>query len=195
MNQKDAQILIDTIKGLVGGEPTRETVATGPNHKLVRPVPAGTQMLNPVGIKDFDGAQALVDAILRNSHLVKKLAEALFPLMQVGIIDACRIDPLLIELVQSRPEIERSVEVRKIQLDGSSLKGRIAGLMASGFYAGPKTQGATRAELRRTGGDVNSGSLSTAMNDYVKEGFFTREGDGYTLAPDIKITDREVATR
>ncbi len=87
-----------------------------------------------------------------------------------------------------RPEIEIVESKKTLTFDEGSLKFRIAKLLAHGFYSEPKTHGATRSEMKRTGPDVNSGNLSRAMDDFVRDGFLTDEGAvGYRAVPDMVV--------
>lgn len=165
MNQKEAETLIATIRGLV------TTQAAG------------------------GALPATPSAPPAKASLSRADEDELFQRLKARIIEDCRIDPILLQLLVSRPEIVIDVEPRVVTLEGGSLKGRIARLVAAGFFATAKTQGACRAELRRTGSDVNSGNLSTAFNDFVRDGYLTREGDSYVCAPGLKVTEREVIAR
>lgn len=96
--------------------------------------------------------------------------------------------PGIIKLLATKPEIEVTVQRQTVQMDGSSLKGRIARLIANGFYREGATQSRTRSELARTGPDVNSGNLSRALSDLVAQGFLTDEGRaGYKEVNGMKI--------
>jgi hypothetical protein len=101
-------------------------------------------------------------------------------------------DPSVLKILTSKPEIEVLVERKTIQIDGSSLKGRVARLIAQGFMREGVTHGATRTELKRTGPDVNSGNLSTVFKDFVRDGFLTLEGDRYKAAPGMKVTTKDL---
>lgn len=183
MNAKEAQVLIETIRGLIDGEKhqaerARDVVATGPTGvKLVK------QQQTPVTAIGEAGAEA-ADA--------PRDFEKLYQRIKARLIKDSNDDPILMALIARGNELLVQVEPRRVTLDGSSLKGRIARQMASGFFNAAKTQGACRTELRRTGTDVNSGNLSTAINDFVRDGFLTREGDGYILAPAVKVSEQEL---
>lgn len=84
--------------------------------------------------------------------------------------------PRLVRVLAEKPEIMVQLKRNVIEVDGTSAKGRIARLIASGWFDGEgKTQGGTRSELRRTGADVNSGNISTIFSGLVKDGFLTAE--------------------
>jgi hypothetical protein len=170
MTKDDAETIIKCIRSLVDDGKAREVVAQSPDGaKLVKP---SAPPMVPRG-NDVD-------------------LEKLYDAFKARLIDECRVDPILLQLLTQRPEIVVDVEPRVVTLDGSSLKGRIARQIAAGFFDTPKTQGACRTELRRTGSDVNSGNLSTAFNDFVKDGYLTREGDAYVKAAGLKITQKEL---
>lgn len=96
--------------------------------------------------------------------------------------------PAILKLLVEKPEL--TVEVTRVELtaDGSTLRGRIARLIASGWFDDGKTQGATRSELQRTGPGTNSGNISTAFSAFVKDGFLTAEaGNVYRSVRGMKI--------
>lgn len=97
--------------------------------------------------------------------------------------------PAVLRVMAEKPEIRVETTRTVIELDGKTPKGRIARLIAKGWFDGDgKTQGATRSELSRTGADVNSGNISTIFSGLVKEGFLTAEsGNLYRAVPDMKV--------
>ena len=102
-------------------------------------------------------------------------------------------EQVLMKLATLRPEIEITVERRVQAIEGGSLKGRVAGLIARGWInSEPKRPGEINKELNRTGGQVHPANLGRALNDFVLDGFLTRENDGYAKAPAIKVTTREL---
>lgn len=83
------------------------------------------------------------------------------------------------------------VERHTLEVDGSTPRGRIARLVASGFYDQGATNSATRTELKRTGSDVNNANIGRVLDELVSQGFLTREGGAYQKAPGAKITVKE----
>jgi len=68
---------------------------------------------------------------------------------------------------------------------------RYSRLMAAGWFKDARKSGTVRSELARTGSDPGSGGrLSEALTEYVNQGFLTREGEGYTLAPGVKVSEK-----
>jgi hypothetical protein len=117
--------------------------------------------------------------------------EVLYQKIKRRLLDDLKVDPVFVKLLATQPEIMVEIEPRVVEMEGSSLKGRIARLMAAGFFKDSKKSGTVRGELARTGSDPGSGGrLSEALNEYVNTGFLTREGDGYTLAPGVKVSEK-----
>jgi hypothetical protein len=115
--------------------------------------------------------------------------EALYQRIKRRLIDECRVDPILLQLLtKSAPEVEIQIEPRIVRLDGTSLRGRIAILAKDGFFKTPRSQADTNRELRRTGAEAHSGRLSEAFTSLVNDGFLSREDDGYQIAPGVKFT-------
>lgn len=87
--------------------------------------------------------------------------------------------PGIIRVLTIRPELEVRVERKTFALDGSSLKGRIAVLLSKGFFRETKRHADAKREMERTGTQVNSGNMATALKDLVRDGFLTNEDEGY----------------
>lgn len=111
--------------------------------------------------------------------------EALYQAIKARLVKEA---PGLLRVLTIKPELEVRVERRVIQADGSSLKGRIAQLIAEGFFNDAKTQSGTRSELKRRGSDPNSGNLWRELTALQKDGFFTKEsGDTYLAVEGMKV--------
>lgn len=116
--------------------------------------------------------------------------EVLYQKMKRRLLDELKVDPVFVKLLASQPEIMVEIEPRVIEMKANSLKGRIARLMAAGWFKGGKLTADIKRELVRTGSDPGGG-LSPALGDFVLDGFLTREGDGmYNLAPGVKATEK-----
>lgn len=98
-------------------------------------------------------------------------------------------EPAVLRVLALKPELNVEVKRAVVEVDGASLKGRIARLIAARWFDGEgRTQGATRTELRRTGPDPNAGNVSTVFSQFVKDGFLTAEsGNLYRSVSDMKV--------
>lgn len=117
--------------------------------------------------------------------------EAIYHQIKNRLIDDLRVDPILLQLLAQRPEIILEIEPQTITLDAKTLKGRIAMLLSAGWMKQPRATSAIRRELARTGADPGGGgTLSEKLRELQREGFLTSEGDGWTEAPGIKISEK-----
>lgn len=100
---------------------------------------------------------------------------------------------LLLKVQTSRPEIVVEIVPRVVAIDGSSARGRLAKLMADGFFDGGKRQGEARTQMGKTGSEVNGGTISTLFSEFVRDGLLVRHGsDRYIMAPGLKVTTKTI---
>ncbi|HEV8383013.1 MAG TPA: hypothetical protein VGQ29_15605 [Gemmatimonadales bacterium] len=96
--------------------------------------------------------------------------------------------PGILKLLTIKPELEVTVERKTITVDSSTLPGRVARLIAQGFFREAKSQGAAAKELRRTGNEIRTGgNLSKVFDRLVVDGFLTSESDGYREVSAMKV--------
>lgn len=120
--------------------------------------------------------------------------EAMYQRFRARMIDDAKLDPILLHLLVNQPEIIVEYEKTVENIEGSTLRGRVARLIAKGFFDDAKTTGNARTELTRTGPEPNSGGLSTTLAALVAAGFLTRAGEGWVKAPGVKVTEKEIST-
>lgn len=176
MNQKDAQVLIETIKSLVTDVPA-STPAKG-NGRDVRPLPAPA---------------ASSSAPVTEDGRLPADQEKLYQYLKRRLLDDLAVDPVFLHLLALRPEIVLDVERKVINLDRGSLKGRAAFVIAAGFLTGVARAAADiKREMMKTGPDVHVGDLGKALRALRDDGILTdTTGDGsWTLAAGVKITER-----
>lgn len=97
-------------------------------------------------------------------------------------------DPKVLALAVQRPELEVRVEKQVLMIDGKTMQGRVARLIANNFLMTTRRFSEIHAELQRTGPTVNNKGLSVALKGLVAAGFVTREGDeGYQGVKSMKV--------
>lgn len=96
-------------------------------------------------------------------------------------------DPGILQILQSKPEIKVLIQRHVIEIDGTSLRGRIARMLAEGFYDSGKTNNGTRTELKRTGPDNNNANIGKVLDEFLRMGFLTLEGNQYRAVADMKV--------
>jgi hypothetical protein len=100
--------------------------------------------------------------------------------------------PVILKLLTERPEIKVEVKRNVLTINGATLKGRLARLLADGFFDAGATDSAARGELKRCGPDTNNANRWKALQDFVKDGFLTREGDRYQAVAAMKVSIVEI---
>lgn len=162
--------LTNTIKGMIEGPAAGNGTAQGPP----KPTPRGIGSAI-AGLDEF---------------------EELYQKIKRRLLDELRIDPVFLKLLANVPELEVTIEPQVVELDASTLKGRVALLISRGYFDVAKKTGTVRNELARTGADPGGGgNLSDRLSELVRDGFLTREGDGYAKAPGIKLSERVLERR
>jgi hypothetical protein len=96
-------------------------------------------------------------------------------------------DPQVIRVLQERKTINVAIQEEVIEAEGKSLAGRIALLIHRGFFKDVKRHAETVRELERTGSRVNGGNVSRELKRLVSMGFLTREGEGHSEVPGMKV--------
>jgi BMFP domain-containing protein YqiC len=125
----------------------------------------------------------------------KKPADSVVP---VGVIDEDAMyerllarllkAPPLVKLSTSKPEIEVQRQRQVIEVSHSTLKGRLAGMIAEGFFDSPVTGSAAYSELRdRRGFSTSKPNVYRDLDGFAEMGFVTKEEDGYRAVSGMKI--------
>jgi hypothetical protein len=96
-------------------------------------------------------------------------------------------DPVLLKAIASKPELEVAVKRVTIEADGDSLRGRLAKLIAEGFF--DETIGGTSAhtELQRRGVGSAKPNVYKELDRLTSLGFLTKEQGGYCAVPGMKV--------
>jgi hypothetical protein len=119
--------------------------------------------------------------------------EKMYQQFKARLLDELPTDPVALQLLTTRPEIVLEIEPRVVTLNGGMLKGRVARLIASGWFASVRATSACRRELARTGADPGGGgNLSAMLSELKREGFLVESGGSWVAAPNIKITERTI---
>ncbi len=152
-----------------------ETMAIGPRERELREIlrEAGPILVTPSKRSDLQGWT--------------QMEEDLYQKFKARLLKEAQEDPAILRVLAQCPELEISQEKVLVEVDGKSLRGRIAQLAASGFFADSRLTGQVFKELNRTGAGVNSGNVSRELTKLVAFGILTKENDGFMIAPGAKV--------
>ncbi len=95
--------------------------------------------------------------------------------------------PALLRVLAERPELEVAVEKAVIEADGKTLKGRLALLIADGFFGEPRAGNAAYLELQRRGFSTAKPNVYREADKLAELGFLTKEEGGYRAVPGMKV--------
>lgn len=90
-------------------------------------------------------------------------------------------------IARSRPEIEVTVTRRQVAMTEMSLIGRLAKLIAEGFFDGGRTASAAHTELQRLGRGSAKPNVYRECDKLAEMGFLTKEENGYRAVDGMKI--------
>ncbi len=202
MTHEEANKLIETIRQFVSDplavEAKGRAASAGrkilaqavDGSTLVRQMPSDPRVSQKGSTIDRPLTVSLSSEVVDAADDVKR-----FERFKKWLLDDLREDPVFVRLLAQRPELVVEFTPRRVTLQGDTLRGRLARLIAQGWFATTRAVGTCRTELKRTGADPGGGgNLADALNGFVKDGFLTRDGDGYILAPDVKITEKELVS-
>lgn len=104
-----------------------------------------------------------------------------------GILQVTTESPQL-RVGSVKPEIQVIVKRKTIDMDGSTIQGTIAILIAEGFFDEPKPGASVVSELRRRGMSFGDATAYNRCNDIAAMGFLTKEGKAnYRAVAGMKV--------
>jgi hypothetical protein len=103
------------------------------------------------------------------------------------ICERLRVDKPLLALAMQVPEIEVRQERNVLAMDMKSLPGRVAALIARGFFDKPTSPADTIKEFTRIGQPTIHPRLSEAFTKLTGLGFLTKEENGYQAVEGMKV--------
>ncbi len=104
-----------------------------------------------------------------------------------AVLDRLRADPDLLAVHCRQKEIAVKVEPVRVEIDGSTLRGRICRLIVAGFMDEQRTGNTVFNELKRTGARIAKPNVYRECKQLAEWGFLTIEnGGGYAAVPQMK---------
>lgn len=117
-----------------------------------------------------------------------------WPLVRDSVVK----DPAIVQVLTSFPQIEVVSTKKVVQLDGDTLRGRLANMIVSGLFDNPTSAADVSRFLRTTGYTVANSNLSRELKALTTMGFLIMTGNtkatAYTRVPGMKITSRTLET-
>ena len=86
------------------------------------------------------------------------------------------------------PQIEVSYERPTLEVDHKTLRGRLANLIAQGFFDEARTGSAAHSELLRRGFSTAKPNVYKELDRLAEMGFVTKEATGYQGVTAMKVS-------
>ncbi len=96
--------------------------------------------------------------------------------------------PHLLRVLTQQPEIEVLVERKVLRVNATSLQGRLAKLIAEGFFNEPRNSKAVVEELKRRRVAATKPAVGAETEKLAKLGFLLKDGDSYISNAEAKIS-------
>lgn len=96
-------------------------------------------------------------------------------------------DPQVLDVLAERPEIEVRLIRPTVQLDGGTLRGKLALLISEGWFESPRNGNAAYSELRgRRGFPTAKPNVYRELDKLTEMGFLVKEAGGYQAVEGMK---------
>lgn len=158
-----------------------------------------------VASKAADAADAALEADRIQTYPIANIP-AVKP-VPLGSVDPSGFDPLyrqfvarlkndrqIIALLFEKPTIDVGITRPVLSLDGSTLRGRLAYMVARGFFKDVKNGQSAFNELQRTGFRCAKPNVYRELDGLAALGFVTKEEGGYLEVAEMKIRITEAKT-
>jgi hypothetical protein len=191
--EKLSKVLTDAIRGMVDDDGRR--AGTTPLHGRPLDDDGAVQLRKGHNPKEPAKGNGADQGPLDIRKLIEpEVLEAIFRAFKNRMIDELRVDPILLQLIAQQVEMIVEIQPQLVTLEGGTLKGRVALLIARGWFDDQRATSAVRRQLASTGADPGGGgSLSDKLAELTREGFLERVGEGqYRKAAGIKITEKRL---
>jgi hypothetical protein len=96
-------------------------------------------------------------------------------------------EPAVLRVLGEKKTIDVAVKRQTIELDGSSWMGRVAALIAEGFFDTPQKSSVVFREATRRGATGVAPRADEACKKLLAMGFLTREEDGFQAVEGMKV--------
>jgi hypothetical protein len=125
-----------------------------------------------------------------NGNEPSVLSDALYRQIFIRLLQDVPEHPIVLQLFTSRPEIVVRVQKQTVDLDGSTLRGRLAILISENFFAEVTNGNRAHKELQRRGVGSASPNVYRELDKLTEMGFLLKSAEGYQAAPGMKVTKK-----
>jgi hypothetical protein len=122
------------------------------------------------------------------------LSDALYRQIFIRLLQDLPEHPTVLQLVASRPEIMVRVQKQTVELDGTTLRGRLAILISENFFVDVVNANIAHKELQKRGVGSASPNVYRELDKLAEMGFLFKLKEGYQSVPGMKVTKNRMET-
>jgi len=120
------------------------------------------------------------------------LSDALYSQILSRLLQDLPDNPRVLQLLTRRPEIEVKVQRQFIPLDSTSLRGRLAVLIAEDFFRSVVNGNSAFIELKKRGVSVAKPSVYKELDKLTEMGFLLKLDNGYQVVPGMNVSKKTI---
>jgi hypothetical protein len=120
------------------------------------------------------------------------LSDALYKQIFIRLLQDLPEHPRVLQLMASSPEIVVRVQKQTVELDGGTLRGRLAILVSEGFFDNRSTGYSAWQELTRRGIGSAKPNVYRELDELTKMGFLLKSDEGYQSVAGMKVSKKTI---
>jgi hypothetical protein len=120
------------------------------------------------------------------------LSDALYSQILTRLLQDAPTNPQVLQLLASRPEIIVRVQKQSVDLDGTTLRGRLAVLIAENFFDRIANGNAAWQELNKRGIGSAKPNVYRELDKLTEMGFLLKVDGGFQTAPGMKVSKKTI---
>jgi hypothetical protein len=160
------------------------------NHEVATSIKALAKSLDGRGADPTPGTAPIAQRVRGESGEWMDL-DAVYDAIKRRLIADAADDPRVLEVLVRQPAIRVKVERHVIQVDGDTMRGRIALLIRDGFLDAKVEAGKVFAELGKRGFKTAHPNVVKELDELTRMGFLTKAGKWYTTVEAMKRNVQE----
>jgi len=135
------------------------------------------------------GGRDIPAAVVEGSPAGEVDEEALFARFRTRLLK----DPAVLKVLATKPELQVHVATTTIEVDGNTLRGRLARLIQEGYFDEVRAGNAAYQELQRKGFGTAKPNVYRELDKLAELGFVTKEDGGYLADKSMKVSIKRAA--
>jgi hypothetical protein len=189
----------DSLSSLEALELAETYLEDGAPHSALDVIRRALKTLNPSSGAPPDAGAGLVAMAPARSAPVHTSAnddvpgwsEELYQKILSRLVRDVPSNPQILRLMATQPEILVQVKKTTLEIDGQTLKGRLARLIVEGFFQNAATGHAAYQELVKRGASTAKPNVYRGLDELATMGFLLKiPNEGYVAAPGMKVTEK-----